>query len=652
MTTMRKKIISFVLIILSLITVADIPVTAKAEEFNEFDSTNVLDDLRSSEGFDILNYPFTESKDIRIINFVEYCYSYRANMRNNYGLYIYVYNPKGLNLDTGNANFIQMAVKYDEYGNPMEYEKFGLKFLSKAEEGNYINLFYKFKVTDRKINGTYFFERVNSNERRYDVSGIELLTYGKTLATEYNVAGSFRFTGYAKGYGLNENSESTLSCEVKELETVTIETHSTNYRTGEYVKDRRHDLTSVYFSVPNRFFETYGALQKIKAEWYEYQTTPIVITSNNAVYDLLYPYLGESANDNAEIPIQIYTGYQKMVGANGHYDKYDWAYNCNYTDAVSRRCDELFYLFSTEGKSISEYRLSSERIKRYAESYTKTYKSGILPVPGKNISADLFERELSDERTKVAYVDGDIHHKLVDFDAGDTFDMLNYTDSNSGWQRFFAGLFGLSPRELDVSFTGISPIRIVTKDDMEKADISKTLLINGDETKLSEFREFYDNAEKDNETVVLFRFAETDYECLPVMCYNPVTGKNPDKNGLFDDANYGESTYVVQESVFLNFDVIQLTFNKDGIYTAIPAVSSPIDVYNDITLPKSYTEWWKTLLMYLLFILLLILLAATGILPLMIKGVVYVILLPFRLLIAGIKKVSNAVKKRKERKND
>lgn len=647
---LHKKVIIFFFVLLSLLSAVNFPVKAKADSGNAFDSTNVLDDLRSSEDFNILNYPFTDSKDIRIINFVEYCYSFRVNMRDNYGLYVYIYNPKGLNLDTGDANFIQMAVSYDENGNPTDYEKFGLKYLSKAEESNYKNLFYKFKVIDREINGTFFFDRVNSNERRYDVSGIELLTYGNTLATEYNVSGSFRFTGYAKGYGSDEDTESTLNSEVKELETITLTTHSTYYRTGEYAKDHRHDLTSVYFSVPNRFFETYGALQKIKAEWYEYRTTPIVITSNSAVYDLLCPYLGVNVNENTEIPIQIYTGYKEMVGSNGHYDEYDWAYNCNYTGNVNRRCNEICYLFSTEGKSISEYVLSSERIKNYVESYTKTYKNGRIDVPGKNISADLFESGLSSERTSVSYVDDNIHHKLVDFDAGDTFDMLNYTDTNSGWKRFFAGLFGLSPRELDESYLGVSPIRIVTDSDMEKADISRTLLINGNETELNEFKAFYNTAKNNNETVVLFRFAQTDYECLPVMCYNRFTGENLDKNGLFDSVDYGESTYVVQENVFLNFDIIQLTFNKDGVYTVIPVVNSPIDIYNDITLPKQATSFWKLLLTYILLILLLILLAATGILQLILKAIVYVILLPFRLLGWAIKKTSNSIHKRKERK--
>ena len=194
----------------------------------------------------------------------------------------------------------------------------------------------KFKIIEKKVNGTTFFDRVNSNQRRYDVSGIEITTYGKNLPDEYGVGGTYLFTGYAKGYGPDETAESNLTCDVNKLETIELEVFDTYYRTGEYEHNHRHDLTSVYFAVPNRFFEEYGKLQKIKAEWYEYETTPICITSNDTVYDLLYPYLGKYTNESDENYLQLYTGWQEMVGSSGHYDKYDWAYNCDYTKAINQ----------------------------------------------------------------------------------------------------------------------------------------------------------------------------------------------------------------------------------------------------------------------------------------------------------------------------
>ena len=79
-----------------------------------FDGTSVTDDLTSSSAggktFDLKDYPYDESKQAQVINFVEYCYSYKANMRNNYGLYVYIYNPQGLNISTtSKSNNIQMA---------------------------------------------------------------------------------------------------------------------------------------------------------------------------------------------------------------------------------------------------------------------------------------------------------------------------------------------------------------------------------------------------------------------------------------------------------------------------------------------------------------------------------------------------------------
>ena len=186
-----------------------------------YDKTNVMDDLTSStvngQPFDVKDYPYDEDSQAQIVNFVEYCYSYKGNMQSNYGLYVYVYNPQGLNISTNSkSNKIQMAVSYDSEGNPNDYAKFDLLFLSKSEDSNYKNLFYKFKVADREINGTTFKDRVNSNERRYDVSGIELMEYGKVNAVEYSCGGSYIFTGYAEGYGPDPAAKSTLTSAVRE----------------------------------------------------------------------------------------------------------------------------------------------------------------------------------------------------------------------------------------------------------------------------------------------------------------------------------------------------------------------------------------------------------------------------------------------------
>ena len=98
----------------------------------------------------------------------------------------------------------------------------------------------------------------------------------------------------------------------------------------------------------------------------------------------------------------------------------------------------------------------------------------------------------------------------------------------------------------------------------------------------------------------------------------------------------------------MNFDIIQLTFNKDGEYTVIPVVSSPIDIVSDITPPvflDDGLEWWQILLMLILIVLLLVLL--WPVLPYIIRFIWWLILLPFKLIGLIIKSIKKGKEKRK-----
>ncbi len=560
-----------------------------------FDKSNVLTDLESSAEFNLENYPYDTSGNLKspgVINFVEWCYS--PFKKGDFALYLYFYNPQALNISTtSTSNRVQMAVAYKTNSTqenldtvitsdsiPVDYETFNVVFCNKSERAGTEGLFYKFKVVDHKsAYGFNIEERVNPNLRRYDVSGLTLAT--DTGTKEFTVGGTYKFSGYAKGYGADANAESTLKNEgFKELETVSLEVHKTHFRTGEYKKNYKHDLTSVYFSVPDRFFDVYGSLQKIKAEWYEYITTPIAITSNATVYNGLKAQIGIDVTKDS-MPLSLYSGYQQLWhNYTGHYNKYDFGYNV--TGEIDTQLNILNYVFSTNGENISEYVLSANRLQTYIEGYNKSYTNGKVEIPGKSLSADLFESDLSEDRKTVSYVDNDIHHKLINFDAGDTFNMLNYNDTTTGAYRFFASLFGLAPSELDQSYNNISPIHIVTDEERNDSDISQTLLIDNNDQKLNEFKDFYDKEKSNGKKTVLFRFAQTDYLTIPVIAYNEETGTNL-------SGNYGKDTYIVQESIFLNFDIIELTFAKDGEYIVIPAVSSPIDIYNDIEIPANTT---------------------------------------------------------------
>ena len=177
---MKKRLVAILIAVTVFMCGRSIP-SAFAEETVDFEKTYVLDDLTSSEDFNILTYPFYESIEptVKIINVVEYCYSFKESVSQNYGLYLYIYNPNALNI-LKEDNFVQMAVAYNEDNTPSAYDRFTLKYCSKTEESEYSGLFYKFKVVDKQgADGKTVKDRVNSNGRRYDISGLEFNVDGE-----------------------------------------------------------------------------------------------------------------------------------------------------------------------------------------------------------------------------------------------------------------------------------------------------------------------------------------------------------------------------------------------------------------------------------------------------------------------------------------
>lgn len=677
-TAIKVKALSLLIVIVVLFGVvfSAAPNIAYAEEALNFDTTNVLDDLKSSSdgggAFDLNDYPFDESKDIQVINFVEYCYSYKANMRGNYGLYVYVYNPKGLNLSTSSkSNKIQMASSYNADGNPNDYLKFDLQFLSKSEDSNYKNLFYKFKVVDKEVNGTTFADRVNSNERRYDVSGIELMTYGSNNATEYAVNGTFKFTGYSQGYGPDASAKSTLASTVEYLETIMLDVKHTFYRTKTSIKGAgyQNQLDTVYFAVPQRFFDTYGTLQRIKAEWYEYKTNDIVVTSNQDFYNKALPYIGEPtgpideygmAEHNEDIH---YCLGQQAGDWGGGMNAAIWGWNLG-NGYLHPSCQTLYYLFKVN--NIEEYDpyadivsiggVESNALYEYIKDYNKTFDKGTLPIKDGTISADLFADDIDDYR-KMNTEFGKIQkgYSYYDFDADvDLQKLTSWQEGNpSFWDNWmnwglWDTIFGGIPEEESRT---ISPIYTLKASDLNGSDeeIAERLLINAAD--VPALKSYYNDAVtvsgKDDEekVVVLFRFATSDYYSAAVDIMELRT--------ILPDKHTSGQAYRAWESVFMDFDIIQLTFNRDGVYKVIPVVSSPMDIVNSITPPVQMpddTEWWKILLAVVLIILLIVILFP--VLPWIIKGLFWIISLPFKAIAALFKSIDKAKKKRSEKKEE
>ena len=631
---------------------------------SSFHDTNVLDDLLSStvngKSFDVRDYPFDETGEVQVISLIEYCYSYKANQRDNYGLYIYVYNPKGLNLSTDSKrNKIQMAVSYNAEGNPDDYEKFSLEYCSKVESGDYKNLFYKYKVIDRKIDGKTFDQRVNSNERRYDISGIELAVHGSGTVTEYHVGTTYRFTGYAAGYGQNVSSGSTLRCEIEKLETISLSVKHTFFRseTSTLGAGHQNQLDTVYFTVPKSYIEEYGKLQRIKAEWYEYKTKDILVTSNAAFYAAAKSYIGvplrDKPNQYGQYGYLDDIGYSLGIGAGKAGDMYvaDWGWNLG-TGYFHSPTNVLYYMFYVSdideydpyAKKVSSGGVESNELYEYIRAYTKTYENGRLPVKNGTISADLFESDIDASR-KMDNASGKIQmgYSYYDFDADLDLQVLSAWSENDpsfwdNWRHF--GLGAAFTGGPDEESRVVAPIQILQADDMEgsNATISERLLVNAKD--VASIRETYAKATANDEVVVLFRFATSDYYSETATIIEPGAGF------LGSDKKYENQAYIASESVFFDFDIIQLTFNKEGVYTVIPVVADPIDAIGDITPPVDLPgelEWWQIVFAFAMILLLILVLAPLW--PYILKAILWV----YDYIAKGVRAVAKQIR---ERKND
>ncbi|MCI8436161.1 MAG: hypothetical protein HFK10_09455 [Clostridia bacterium] len=683
MTTLKRNILLAGLAIACILSIAfsAIPVCRSAtvayavNNANAFDDTVLLDDFKDENGnfiadFNYSDYPFkhldTENKFF-VMNFMEYCYSYKTNLQDHYGLYLYVYNPMGYEIATdSNANTVQMAVSWrtevqdgETVAVADDYEKFDLKYCSKSVYNEEEGALYKFRVIDRisEHDGNSILTRVDKDARRYDISGIELHVKGQANAVESTVGGTFIFTGYMSGYGLS-GAESTLDCKVTELETVRLEVKSTVYRDdgSSLGKDHQNQLNSVYFAVDNAVIEKYGdwknetlGLQKVKAEWWEYKTSPIVVTSDSDMVAALSPYIGKDISTLADYSggHSDTVGYRfgtnhRVAGLPNSSISYDWAYNVSPVTSVSGvsvyvddMCSLLPYLFATpDGIDVKDYTVSSSRLTDYMFSYNKSANGGYIQTRSKTLSADLFTDSVDEGRTR--------GYNCVEIDASDKFNLLSYADSHDFWDKMsdyglWNSIFKKYPTNSDRKH--LSPIYAVTDNDLSLSGdtFAHALLIDkADENRFKEYCET--NAQK-KKTTFLFRFSATDYYASMLTA---------DING---GAYIRDTSYMAYETVFFDFDILQLTFNKAGKFTVLPVVSHPIDIIGAIRPPLDYGKdgCGKMLSWVFLAIVLVLLLILFGpFLPHILQFIVWLVTLPIKAIAALVRAIGKTTKKKKD----
>lgn len=622
-----------------------LPVFAATKNTVKFDETYVMDDLNGAtingKTFNIEDYSFDEKRNTGIVLFTEYCYSFYANKQENFGLYVYVWNPKGLIFDTDSPlNKLQFS-----FGDRAHYNKYSLLFLSKCEEVNYEGLFYKFKVDLTESERSAILNTVDSAKRFYHVSGIELKEANKTNATETAINLEYTFSGYAEGYGAGNNSENTLVCNTEQGEVLSLDVHSTYYRPNGASGGDIHTqdtLHSVYFSVPNALIDEYGKMTAVHATWLNALTKPMYVTGNKTVYDALYPFIGKELAHNVKYDVDYWYDddmrYSFVAnfwtdGPVGHLSTHsytgDYFYNWGAFGAIlsstyaTNQLKQLDYIFYDKNGNADDYTLPAETLLNWLVTYTQEHGGEL--INGKYSKA-LFS-SVDDEFTD------------INIRADRTFSLTSEKISRSWWDKLWNKNGTV---EITTTYDNIEAIKAITESDMTgtETEICDKLYISyGD---YNELKDFYDKAQTNNETVYLFRYYVSKYysaECTEFEM--PDRGTVGTAYGTAKELD--TNAYLAQMWLQLDFDIIDVTFTNGGVDTVIPVVSSPQDIASDGTSPIETTDDfdWKKILQIIFGALLLILLLVIlmPILPMIISAIIKIILLPFRLIAAIFKAI-------------
>lgn len=580
---------AFFLAFWAFFTAAFSPIGALAAEiYVPLDGTTIEEDLA---GTDTSIYPADMTGTARLLDeqgFMEYAYSEDSFLAENYyGAYIYVYNPSQREISTEEgANHVNMAVKYGADDEPTEYANVPLRYLDATSNFR----FYKFKIEDDELlDRVSDYAASHDGERRYDLAGLQLWYKGDANATEsntYRLDYSYTFvcTGFAKGCGEDPAAESTLDIDRKKLETVGLDVEHTYYRTDEYTSETDYGaqttLTSVYFSVPRETVEAYGALQLLKASWYEYKTSWIVVTDNGEAEDLLMQYRGHvvEKEDKNDFDENVPLSWFQYLGPSDS-GKHGYAWNePGLGDDISR------YDWVIKTDDIME-EVNPSVLAEYAYNYEGKPGDETIRIGDKVLNANLFVDEVDPGHTR------GYNERTYDARNEDDWIDLNLSDNMSVWDKFWAALGGSDDLNDFVTAEDVLPIEEVTAEKLEgePAEVSRRLLVA--ESRIDGLKEYQAEAAAQDRIVYILRVGVTNYRACEVEFHDSREG------GWFQSSKIDDG-YIAQDTVYLDFDIIHLGFVLKDKVTIIAAVSDPIDIFVTPTPPPDMDDfewslvWW------------------------------------------------------------
>lgn len=121
----------------------------------------------------------------------------------------------------------------------------------------------------------------------------------------------------------------------------------------------------------------------------------------------------------------------------------------------------------------------------------------------------------------------------------------------------------------------MKPFEEVINTTLNSVTLSSDLLIN--ENDVDSFKTFCNSSYANDEVPYLFRFAVSDYYSRPL-------GYGDSQNKVYKTEKESD-TYLAQETVFFDFNIITMTFKGEEDYYTLAVMHTPVDVISGVEAP-------------------------------------------------------------------
>lgn len=582
-----KRLLCFIFSVLMLLSV--FTVFASAESISE---PSVMQELAQLQ---IDGVPFSQLMDTKypinkndenlyVITCVEKAFTDVQSVAG-FEMYFYIYNPSCIDIQDNMMNSIQIGI--GENCSNMNY--YALKKYSVSSDKRFI----KMGLTNNNLFGSYYSlctRQEDMNRRVYNVVQLRLFTANGVITP--TVSKVFFFEGF--------DYANTLKSYWKQMDVLEVELHTTNWispnaglrvdGTTETTVYDHYEIHTVYFRVPREYWETYEFLYSIRATYDRVHLTPIILTHQNdrdfsdeegqATKEAILKGTSLSGSPSLEVYDLGWTE-QIINSLFGHRHVYsDSEAVHNRADEVSNvigevpglatHYDALAYYFATlddsfeytDGASLQKAAVSSSQLKEYFyERYNNPHYSNSL------LYSEYISKQNLDLDGTQFFADGIYAMK----------DFQEILDTKSDWEQWWTKWVTEDDSPLYDRFADeVEHISVVKNPSAYASESAAAVAADAlfiHETDAKEFSKVCSEAVAEGDYVVLLRLGFNDYYCAPVQDNYEVWG------------GFGSGPYVacaVDKWVYLNINVAELIFSKNGELHSVPVSSNTVDSFGNV----------------------------------------------------------------------